>query len=202
MNTKFFLILAMTASLAGPANADDVDASAVTTFQDGTPALAGEVNGNFQALIDAINDNASRLAALEAASGSDDSVAGHVFALRQMGITNRGQETTLGTTANLSQAYTVTFNADGSVTFVGEENEAELVIPGFKLAIHSNGAAVDAAGTYSQSGSNISTDLGVNFFVSADGNVIVASQFSVGTDVDNADIAVAESSFLVGVRID
>ncbi len=54
----------------GMAMAGTVDASNVTTFQSGTAAVAAEVNANFNTLIAAINDNASRLAALESAANS------------------------------------------------------------------------------------------------------------------------------------
>ena len=93
------------------ANADEVDSSAVTSFTDGTPAIADEVNANFQALIDAINDNAARIAALESSSSSSgNSVSGATFSLNQIGmffIAGDG----FGTVNNLSQNYTVTFGA-------------------------------------------------------------------------------------------
>ena len=47
-----------------------VEQASVTTFQPGTPALASEINGNFQALIDAIDDNAARIEDLEQGSTS------------------------------------------------------------------------------------------------------------------------------------
>lgn len=47
--------------------ADPVDPNAITTFQAGQPACAEDVNQTIQALITAVNDNAARVAELEAA---------------------------------------------------------------------------------------------------------------------------------------
>lgn len=71
MKSLFKLVPAIV--LASPLMADEVDESGVTAFEDGTPAVAAEVNANFQALIDAINDNATRITALESSAGSGDS---------------------------------------------------------------------------------------------------------------------------------
>ncbi len=60
-----FLILA-----AAPGWAGSVDTGQVTTFANGQPADAGEMNTTLQALIAAIDDNAARLAALEASQAS------------------------------------------------------------------------------------------------------------------------------------
>ncbi len=53
--------------LALPAIAQVSDAD-ITTFEDGTPAVAAEVNGNFQAVVDAINSLATRVGTLESSS--------------------------------------------------------------------------------------------------------------------------------------
>ena len=45
--------------------ADPVDVANIVTFQSGDPAVAAEVNGNFNELISAINDNDARLTAIE-----------------------------------------------------------------------------------------------------------------------------------------
>jgi hypothetical protein len=59
------LAIAITAIFINSVNANEVEESGVTTFTTGTPAIAAEVNDNFGALITAINDNATRISALE-----------------------------------------------------------------------------------------------------------------------------------------
>lgn len=71
---KLLPALFLASAVSAPALAGEVDATAVNTFEAGTPAVAAEVNDNFAALISAINDNASRIAALEDAI--PDSIAG------------------------------------------------------------------------------------------------------------------------------
>jgi len=68
----------------GPALADPVDESQVTTFAAGQPACAEEVNQTIQALVAAVNDNAARVAELEAqladqSLGLEDTISGAVF---------------------------------------------------------------------------------------------------------------------------
>ncbi len=65
MKTRM-MAAAIAALMGATAVADEVDPAAITEFQSGQPALAAEVNANFNALISSINDNDSRLDALEA----------------------------------------------------------------------------------------------------------------------------------------
>lgn len=64
---KIFQLALATLTITGfgYAAADPVNPANVTTFQSGTPALAGEVNSTLQELIAAIDDNAARIAAVE-----------------------------------------------------------------------------------------------------------------------------------------
>ncbi len=63
---RMVMSLAVLAALGGgTARAGSV--SGLTTFTAGTPAKASEVNGNFSAVKTAVDDNASRIAALESA---------------------------------------------------------------------------------------------------------------------------------------
>jgi len=198
MKAKMYIFAAL--FLTGSVFADEVDESSVTSFTDGTPAVAGEVNANFQALIDAINDNASRIAALESSSSSDsNSVSGATFRLNQIGniLTGGPGGNDVSVITGMVQSYTVVFSADGSLSLSGAEYEADLEAQSGNFSINSNGDPVSESGTWTQSGSTLSTNLGVDFYVSGDGNVIIANEFSTDTDStgDRAD-----TSFLVGVR--
>jgi hypothetical protein len=66
MRTRIAL-LSIAGLMASFTQAGPVDPSAITTFEAGQPARAAEVNANFDALITAIDDNASQLAS----SGQD-----------------------------------------------------------------------------------------------------------------------------------
>jgi hypothetical protein len=61
----FGIVVSQTSSFA-----DTVDSNQITLFQGGTPALASEVNANFAALIDSINDNADNIASIERIIGA------------------------------------------------------------------------------------------------------------------------------------
>ncbi len=61
-------ILIFIGALAAPAFAASVDTP--NTFSAGTPAIAAQVNQNFQALKTAVNDNDSRISAMESALAS------------------------------------------------------------------------------------------------------------------------------------
>jgi len=58
-------VFSMVLALPTMAQVSDSD---ITTFEDGTPAVAAEVNGNFQAVVDAINSLATRVGILESSS--------------------------------------------------------------------------------------------------------------------------------------
>lgn len=196
------LVFVIPVFLFNMANAGTVNQSAVTTFQNGTPADAVKVNDNFTALINAINDNASRLAALEEGNSITSSVSGRTYSLKQMGVMYRGLagNTGFATVGNTSQSYTVTFNANGSFTFTGVENEGELNINSKEVNQFANNSAVNESGTYTQTGSTVTLSIGVSATVSLDGSVMVINDFGIGPEEDNANVIRAESSLLVGVR--
>jgi len=98
--------------------AQGVDPAAITTFEAGTPARAADINGNFQALINAINDNAARIANLEtgsAACTTRDFVVGSTYRMLAAPI-GLGGENALGRpwveTAAVEEEYT--FLEDGT----------------------------------------------------------------------------------------
>ncbi len=179
------------------ASADEVDGSSVTTFEDGTPAVAQEVNANFQALIDAINDNAARLASLEASNQNSNSVSGKTYQLNSIGIINRGDAANYSSTANLTDQYTATFNSNGTFQVSGTENDAALNTDNNELTLLIQNEPVSLTGTWVQTGSTITTSEDFTFTVSADGNVIVFSEFLYGPYEDADE---SESTLVIGVR--
>lgn len=197
MKLKYFLFVPALCFATGLC-ADEVNDSSVTTFEDGTPALADEVNANFQALIAAINDNAVRLAALEAGSQSSNSVSGSTYQLNAIGIINRGDAANYSSTANLTSQYTVTFNSNGTFQLSGSENDAHLNTDNNELTLLYQNDPVSLSGSYSQIGSSVTTsEEDLSFTVSADGNVLVFSEFTYGP-FDDADES--ESSLVIGIR--
>lgn len=183
--------------------ADEVDESAITTFEDGTPALADEVNANFQALIDAINNNAAiaaanadRLDALEANTPSN-SISGNTYSLNEIGIINRGDGENYSSTANITNQYTVTFSASGTFQLSGTESEAELNTDINELTLLLQNDPVSLSGTWTQSGSVVSTNEGLTFTVSSDGSMLVLSEFAFGP-LDAAQES--ESSLVIGIK--
>lgn len=198
MKAKMYFFAAL--FLTGSVFADEVDQSSVTSFTDGTPAVANEVNANFQALIDAINDNAAAIAALqENSSAESNSVSGATFRLNQIGniLTGGAGGNDVSVVTGMIQTYTIEFNSDGSLGFSGTEFEVDLEAQSGNLSINANGDPVSESGTWSQSGSSVSTSLGVTFTVSADGNVILLNEFTTDTDSSGDRV---DTSFLVGVR--
>jgi hypothetical protein len=124
--------------------ADPVDNAQITTFQSGTPATAADINQNFQALIDAINDNAVRIAQLEAAARIPgrtllEQVSGSVY---QFYVSELGTGTASalnGTSPNQSsnkalylwafgEQGTLTFNTDGTLSFSSNFREREIEV--------------------------------------------------------------------------
>lgn len=68
---KTLLIGLMAGVCSTGAMASDVNNANITTFTANTAAQAAQVNANFAEVIAAINDNAARIAALEAGTGPD-----------------------------------------------------------------------------------------------------------------------------------
>ncbi len=70
---KYLIVLALC-----PLVASAGQVTGLTTFVSGTPALASEVNGNFTAVSTAVNENDSRILALEADGAVSVSVFGFI----------------------------------------------------------------------------------------------------------------------------
>ena len=200
---KRCLTLILSGLISAGAIADTVNESNVTTFQAGTPAVAAQVNTTIQALITAINDNATRIAALEEAAPSN-SVVGKTYSLKQIGVLFRGNNTDYATVGNTSQTYTLTLNANMSFTLVGSENEGEVGITGNTIAFCNGDCPVDETGTYSQTGSVVTLTFGdastAEFTVANNASVVILSEFTYGTEDDMPAYTRTESSLVVGVE--
>lgn len=107
----------------------------VTTFVADTPALASDINANFQSLISAINNNYARIATLEAAvlnGGGGDPVeppdlmnliTGSTYSIRYLFTqldmtTNTLTQEQRGATNIASGSMTVTFNEGGGASII------------------------------------------------------------------------------------
>lgn len=192
----FAALMSLSASLfAGEAS--------VTPFVSGEAATAASVNAAFDALVTAINDNNSRIAALESASGTGSespSVSGAQYEASVLGVQNRGSTTDSTTIlGNYLQTYTLTFNADATCTFVGQAQESEVGLDG-SVDGFTDPVTLDC--TYTQTGSNLAITIvgeGVNdVIVSSDGSTMMGYFFTV--EPDTGTYTRAETNLFVGVR--
>lgn len=167
-NFKHMILAGAVATVfAGSAVAAEV--GQVTTFTSGTPAVAAEVNANFQALISAINDNNSRIATLEAAQAASDSVSGRYYKLRDMGWIMAAHR--VGQTQDMPVGdYSVQdgfarigfyhgnldihFNANGTFTLTGADFDAEMFVNS-SSEIGAVAADVSETGTWVQDGHDV-----------------------------------------------
>ncbi len=116
---KKVILTGLTAAVLS-ANAMAAEVTGYTAPQSGQAATAAGVDANFQALITAINDNNTRIAALEAASGEvaslNDIVSGATYKLYFSGGIIELDD---GGGANLERfggTTDLTFNSDGSLS--------------------------------------------------------------------------------------
>ena len=116
---KKVILTGLTAAVLS-ANAMAAEVTGYTAPQSGQAATAAGVDANFQALITAINDNNTRIAALEAASGEvaslNDIVSGATYKLYFSGGIIELDD---GGGANLERfggSTDLTFNSDGSLS--------------------------------------------------------------------------------------
>lgn len=218
-------VIALTAALAlsaGTLIAGQVNNSGVSTFTAGQPAVAADVNSTFQALITAINDNATRIAALEAAAPSL-SVAGKSFSVRSI-----ISEVAVGENPNDGdgQSYnpaggndfvnisngtlqaTVSFDANGGGgTFVLESDKYfEANIPNNKFQDFSDANATDVI-TFIQVGNAVTVTFPDNgtaeFLVAANGTMLISAVSELETAAEFDDGSTGEASyveFLIGVQ--
>lgn len=200
---KRCLTVILSGLISAGAFADTVNEANVTTFQAGTPAVAAEVNTTIQALITAINDNASRITALEEETPSNSAI-GKTYTLKQIGMIFRGSTTdNYSTFGNLSQNYTLSLNGDMSFTLVGTEYEGEVGTDG-ATTDWCNSCSVDEPGTYTQVGSLVTLTFGdgstAEFTVANNASVLLLSDFVFGTEDDQPNYTRSESSLVIGVE--
>ncbi|MEE3321670.1 MAG: hypothetical protein VX258_13340 [Pseudomonadota bacterium] len=153
-----------------------VEGTDTTLFAADSPAVASEVNGNFAALIAAINDNSQRLDALEAVVG-DGTVAG-TYTFVEMAVelaANSGTAQNEGYSEISTYKSTGSFTLDGNGDFSGtiNENRSSLVDAvngdcegefGCRFAFDpdfNNQAPADSlGGTWVDNGSTVTLNLG------------------------------------------
>lgn len=170
---RFIMTVGLMAAMATPAFGESLISGTDTTeFTGGTAALADEVNANFQALIDAINDNDARISALEDTIG-DGSIAG-TYSFIELAV-----ELAANSGTGLDQGYSEIsiFNSSGSFTldqggtFSGTINENRATLeaspncdvqscvdafdPNFN-----NTASDNLSGTWIEGTSTVTLDLG------------------------------------------
>ncbi|MCK0154311.1 hypothetical protein MWU49_11405 [Alcanivorax sp. S6407] len=154
-----------------------VEGTDTTVFTADSPAVASEVNGNFAALIAAINDNSQRLDALEAVVG-DGTVAG-TYTFIEMAVelaANSGTTQPEGYSEISTYKSTGSFTLDAQGGFSGtiNENRSSLVDnlqgvcddgafgcrfafdPQFNISAPADGLS----GTWSDDGSTVTLTLG------------------------------------------
>jgi len=166
---KVLLVMIPAFSIATTAVAQ-VSESDITTFEDGTPAVADEVNGNFQAVVDAINSLATRVGSLESSSENSSQGFSGSYILTGVGHAMDCSDiaiaiTTYGisgsaTAANGELSFTLTekgmdpvLRDDGTGNFVVDSRDRVETDSG-TLAFDSNGVftGIDA-GAFSADGS-------------------------------------------------
>ena len=146
-----FILLPISLFFGSPTLADPVDETLVSTFQAGQPACAADVNQNFLALIAAVNDNAARVAELEAqlrqiqrpldakVSGSTYTIYSYETGLGEysstQNVTGPGTivKNTNGRLGHWSFVETgiLTLNADGSASLDVASHEREVYVDTF-----------------------------------------------------------------------
>ncbi|MCG8589616.1 MAG: hypothetical protein MJE66_10025 [Proteobacteria bacterium] len=188
MDLRTWILVAAIAGLTTPALADEVAPGEVTTFQANTPAIASEVNSNFQALIAAINDNAQRVAALEAAvTPVDNDVTGHTYRFFNIesAVMNSEPDAGWDQSGAFASEGTITFGAGGTGTLDEAGAFAEPIIgaPGDPIVAFSDNDTFNSAITWSQVGETVTmTDSDSDttvFTVTENGLMMVATNIEL-----------------------
>lgn len=147
-------------SFSAGTSAGEVDQANYTAPEAGQPATAAEIDGNFQALITAINDNAARIAELESSD-----VSGKTYQLRELGLLNAADtegnvlqtsdDVSLGggfaRTVIVTLNGTLEFNADSTFDIAATDELIELQANPISQVAKREDQTFTATGTWSQS---------------------------------------------------
>ena len=209
------IILTGLTAVALSANAMAAEVTGYTAPQSGQAATAAGVDANFQALITAINDNNTRIAALEAASGEvaslNDIVSGATYKLYFSGGIIELDD---GGGANLERfggTTDLTFNSDGSLSETFSESGRFISLDANTCDFEGLNCShyVDTwsdnetgGGSWSVTGQTLNVIWGDGgseaFSLSSDGKVITAG----GGNLDEGDGTSGLETFVaVGVRL-
>ncbi len=179
-------IATLTITGFGYAAADPVNPANVTTFQSGTPALAAEVNSTLQALITAIDDNSSRIAAIEADQASlvPANVEGSTYCVYDLAVgvgagdpdPGTGDGNWMGASAGAA-SFEVTFTSSTQVTLTAlADSFYEALAPSNRLLDSSDPLGSESA-TWTQVGNLVTVTFPDSeqdrFLVTPDSNVII-----------------------------
>jgi hypothetical protein len=199
-----------------------VNNSNVSTFTAGQPAVAADVNSTFQALIAAINDNATRIAALEVAAPSID-VAGKTFSLRSIisevavgenpndadgQVYNPAGGNDFVNISNGAAKATISFSGTGGGGTVVLESDKyfEANIPGNKFSDFTDVNETDIV-TFVQVGNAVTVNFPdgglIEFLVAANGTMLISAVSELETDAQFDDGSNGEASYvelLIGVQ--
>lgn len=202
------------------ATAAEVDSTQVPVFESGQPARAADVNNAFAALIEAINENASRISTLETEldKATNDEVAGRSYFLVLMNasLSADGQRQFSHVALRASE-FQVDFHENGTGTVSGfDGTEYELGLPHNELSAY-DGELFEETFTYQDFGGYVEITLPpedpgaagqeVYFNVSPDGNVLTgfiheARDDSFGDGPDAPQGQRTDTELFIGVAFD
>lgn len=202
---KKMILTGLTAAVLS-ANAMASEVTGYTAPESGQPATADGVDANFQALITAINDNNTRIAALEAANGETTDLNAVVSGATYQVFFSGGllsNNDGYGALERFGGNSVITFNSNGTLneTF----NEAATFI-GLDATCDTEGVCSHqddpftsvnetGTGTWEVSGQNLNVTWGdgdsESFKLSADGNLFVSGGGSHEGDELDTFLAVA-----------
>lgn len=216
---KFFRVALTLAGLVAftAVHADSVNPADVNTFTANTPAVASEVNANFTALINAINDNASRIAALESAAppSASPNVSGNTYQFKALFNALWAEQRPAGDGGTNSDArvsmevksFSMQFGTDGTGTYSKQTSVVRELFHGtyskdFVVGVSEHEIQTESEPTeafpltFSQNGTGITVSLDgdtINFIASADGSTLIGV-------VDAGFGAEQATEILIGVR--